>query len=414
MVAILSIVLREDWDKMLKLMLPTSPPSISKSQLQTIVRRSLDRQALVVRKHSLEALIGGSGEGSQGIYRVSGMGIDQGQELDWSMILKILAPPADLSSQAVYSPSGFAYWKREAEALASGLLDELSPGLSAPHCYEVSNQADGSVWLWMEEVHKESAPWPVKRYGEVARMLGAWQGRYLTGKRLPEAEWLTPRWWNQDFVEENCAAVDLLQRSLDRPWVRYAFPPKRLEALLWMWQNREIFYRILEKLPQVFCHRDVFGRNLMERAVTTAEGKNPPDTVLIDWAYAGIGAIGEELVPLVQATYLWSEVRRDTYQELEEEALAGYLEGLRSTGWQGDAALVRLGYAAASALRYNLGNLRFWFPFLAEESSSPDATDEPVRELRDQIDFWNGTLERYIYPLAYEAIEVSKGLSSWA
>jgi hypothetical protein len=62
-------------------------------------------------------------------------------------------------------------------------------------------------------------------------------------------------------------------------------------------------------------------------------------------------------------------------------------------------------------LRYNLGNLRFWFPFLAEDSSSPEATDEPVREIRDQIDFWNGTLERYIYPLAHEAIELNRKIS---
>jgi hypothetical protein len=164
----------EDWDKMLQLMLPPTLPSISKSQLQTIVRRSLDRQALMISKYSLEALSGGSGEGSQGIYRVSGLGIDQGQELSWSLILKILVPPADLSSQAVYSPFGFAYWKREAEALASGLMDDLSPGLSAPRCYKVSTQADGLVWLWMEEVHKESAPWPVSDMGK-ARW-GEWQG----------------------------------------------------------------------------------------------------------------------------------------------------------------------------------------------------------------------------------------------
>lgn len=390
-----------------------SLPSINQSQILALARQALGSPALEIDKFSIENLAGGAGEGSRGIYRVAGKGIAQDQPFPWSLILKVLVPPDDLSSQAVHSPSGFAYWKREAEALTSGLLDDLTAGLSVPHCYGAITQPDGSVWLWMEEVHEDSVNWTVSQYGKVAHQLGEWQGQYLTGKKLPEASWLTPRWWNRDFVEENCAAVDLLQRSLDRPWIRYAFPPKRLKAMLWIWQKRKIFYRILENLPQVFCHRDVFRRNLMARTRMGADAKSTPDTVLIDWAYAGIGAIGEELVPLIQATYLWSEVGRETFRELEEAALAGYIEGLSQAGWQGNPQLVRLGYAAASALRYNLGNLRFWFPYLVEENALPDAIDEPVRETREAIDFWNGTLEQYIYPLAHEAVKLARKVLSW-
>jgi aminoglycoside/choline kinase family phosphotransferase len=119
---------------------------------------------------------------------------------------------------------------------------------------------------------------------------------------------------------------------------------------MWVWEEREVFYQALENLPQVFCHRDVFGRNLIDQ-----QG----ETVLIDWAYAGIGALGEELTPLVQATYLWHEVGKEAYKELEEGVLYGYLEGLRQAGWQGDAKWVRLGYAASSALRYTTGSIRF-------------------------------------------------------
>ena len=39
--------------------------------------------------------------------------------------------------------------------------------------------------------------------------------------------------------------------------------------------------------------------------------------------------------------------------------MAGYLEGLREAGWQGDARLARLGYAASLALRF--APLLGWF-----------------------------------------------------
>jgi len=370
--------------------------SVTQNNLLPIVRRSTQRPALEIGEYSLETLAGGSGEGSQGISLISGIGTDGGQQVHWSLILKILVPPGDLSSEAVHSPSGFAYWKREAEALASGLLDDLTPGLSIPRCYEVSAQPGGSVWLWMEKLQKKPSTWTISRYWEVAHLLGKWQGQYLEGRSLPEDSWLTPRSWNRDFVEENCTTMALLQRSLDRPWVQYVYPPQKLGELLWTWQVREVFYHTLENLPQVFCHRDVFGRNLMDRG---------SETVLIDWAYAGIGAIGEELVPLVQATYLWEEVGRDTFRELEEGVLSGYLEGLQEAGWQGDPHLVRLGYAAASALRYTIGTIRFGFPDLLDESTSPTSSDESIRKEREMIDFWTESMQRFIFPLAHEAYE---------
>lgn len=378
----------------------SSFPNINRDCLQMLVRQATCRSGLILTDHSLARLAGGTGEGSQGIFRLSGTGMDAGQGVSWSLILKILVPPSDLSSQAVHSPSGFAYWKREAEALASGLLDGLPRGLSAPSCYEVSPQPDGSVWLWMEDVHKDPVNWTVTRYAETARRLGAWQGQYLRGKPLPKAEWLTPSTWNRDFVEENRGSIELLQRSLDEPWVSYAYPPVKLSEMLWAWQEREVFYRILERLPQVFCHRDLFGRNLMERK---GNGAGQSETVLIDWAYAGIGALGEELVPLVQATYLWGEVRRGSYQELEKAVFSGYVEGLQESGWRGDPRLVRLGYAAASALRYSIGTIRFGFTSLLEMGSSPDSSEEGVRKIREDIDFWTETLCRYIFPLAQEA-----------
>jgi len=374
-------------------------PPIHRSQILPIVRRATRRPGLEIDDFDLARLAGGTGEGSQGIFCVSGNGNDQGETVAWSLILKVLVPPGDLSARAVHFADGFAYWKREAEALASGLLENLTPGLCAPICYEVSDQPDGAVWLWMEKVEKDQSAWTVSRFAEVARLLGKWQGQYLVGKPLPQGVWLTPKSWNRDFVEENSATMELLKRSLEKPWVRYAYPEDKLQEMLWAWEEREVFYQVLENLPQVFCHRDVFGRNLMDR-----QG----ETVLIDWAYAGIGAVGEELTPLVQATYLWQELDEGSFWGLEEGVLSGYLEGLHEVGWQGDAALVRLGYAASSALRYTIGTIRFGFHRLLDESISPDSPDELSKGMREMYDFWTETMRRHIFPLAREAYQQAK------
>ena len=376
-------------------------PTFQRDHLQNLARQAAGRPGLEIDDFSIDRLAGGTGEGSQGIFRVSGSGNDRGEMVDWSLILKILVPPGDLSARAVHFPDGFAYWKREAEALASGLLEHLTPGLSAPICYAVSDQPDGSVWLWMENVKNVQEAWTLTHYVETARLLGRWQAQYLVGKPLPQGGWLTPSGWNRDFVEENALTMELLKRSQEKPWVRYAYPEDKLREILWAWDEREVFYQVLENLPQVFCHRDVFGRNLMDR-----QG----ETVLIDWAYAGIGAVGEELTPLVQATYLWHEVEEGTFKELEDGIFSGYLEGLREVGWRGDAALVRLGYAASSALRYTIGTIRFGFLSLLDENTSPDSPDALTQESRKSIDFWTETMRRYIFPLAREAYHLAKGI----
>jgi hypothetical protein len=77
--------------------------------------------------------------------------------------------------------------------------------------------------------------------------------------------------------------------------------------------------------------------------------------VAVDWAFAGIGAIGEEINPLVHASLIFSEVERTETKALDDIVFSSYLAGLNDAGWQGDPRLVRFGYAAASALCFTIG-----------------------------------------------------------
>jgi hypothetical protein len=73
--------------------------------------------------------------------------------------------------------------------------------------------------------------------------------------------------------------------------------------------------------------------------------------VAVDWAFVGVGPIGEDLAPLV-AVRAPAEMGLIEAPQLEKAVFEGYVHGLRETGWEGDARLVRLGYAASVALRY--------------------------------------------------------------
>jgi hypothetical protein len=66
------------------------------------------------------------------------------------------------------------------------LLDGLNGGLSAPRCLEIRTHADGTTWLWLEDVGGDAEPaWPVSRYGLAAYHLGRFNGSYRDSAALP-------------------------------------------------------------------------------------------------------------------------------------------------------------------------------------------------------------------------------------
>lgn len=64
------------------------------------------------------------------------------------------------------------------------------------------------------------------------------------------------------------------------------------------------------------------------------------------------------------------DVELSLARELNELAIAGYLDGLRDAGWKGDPRLARFGYLAASILRYSLFPMPIGFATLDGERLS--------------------------------------------
>src|SRR5262249_54285872 len=72
----------------------------------------------------------------------------------WSVVLKVVhhsteGHPYWLSSD---DPEDPMYWKREPLAYASGLPSSLGDSFRGPRLYRMSEQADGVVLLWLEDV----------------------------------------------------------------------------------------------------------------------------------------------------------------------------------------------------------------------------------------------------------------------
>jgi len=312
----------------------------------------------------------------------------------WSLVLKILdaQPDSDIA--------GSHYWRREAEAYQSGLLDNLPAGLAAPRCFGVTEYANESCWLWLEDIADDIGYWPLERYRLAAYHLGRFNAMYLTSRPLPTEPWLSASWIRND-VRAFGAEIGRLRANIDRLLVGRFLPGDAAELLSRLWAERESFLAALDGLPQTLCHFDAFRRNMFAKNVAGRD-----QTILIDWAFLGPGPIGAEIVSLVQATLIFRELPMVQATELDGVAFEGYLRGLRDAGWHGEARRVRLGFTAAISLR-RLAMIGYMLPEILGESPHPRPPMEEV--LGMSIDECADHVARYgqfVETLAQEAREL--------
>jgi hypothetical protein len=335
---------------------------LDRATLTPLVRSALNSQTVEVVDWVFKRLHGGIAAGTA-IYRFSGQAHDQGHTIPWSLILKVLWPGVGSTD-----PGAWDYYKREADAYQSGWLADLPGGLAAPRCFGVVDHTDGTCWMWLEAVAEEIGPqWPLEHYGIVARHIGRFNGAYLVGRPLPDWPWLSSDWMRH-YVEQSAPAIEPLRNAQASPWGRRFLPDEQSDQFFHLWAKRGLFFDALDRLPQTICHFDVFRRNLFARK--TVDGDD--ETVLIDWAFVGRGAIGAELNALVCISIALSGAGLDKLQEFEKIAFEGYLEGLHEVGWRGDPQQVRLGYTAAS-VRYLLAEIGRWVELILDESLHPRA-----------------------------------------
>lgn len=320
-------------------------PTIDHATLLMLVRALLHDGDAALIDWRCQPIDGGTGEGL-GLWRVSGQAKQQGQVVAWSLVLKILSPQTSGAAIADWN-----YWRREAHVYESDLLQELPSGLAALRCYQVAEQDDGTVWLWLEDAGEQTTTtWTAAHYQQAGRCLGQFNGRYLTGKMLPDHPWLSRRWLPQWL--DRAPGMNKLATLADHPRVQQLYPPDVLQGYQKLWWQRARLLAALAQLPQTLCHRDAFPLNLLTANTQQSDVK----FTAIDWAYTGIGSIGEEVAALAFAEVtVFRRIPLAIAQENAAAAVEGYLQGLDDLGWQGEQRLVYCGYVSAALLRFGVG-----------------------------------------------------------
>lgn len=329
---------------------------IDRTTLTPVVRAVLDsRSAEVVEWQAISVLQGRASPA--GVFRVVGTAQDQEKMVPWSLVVKV-HQSAELAAygenKASNDPADMFYWKRELLLYQSGIFGKLPDGFAAPRCYQI-DELPQEGRIWMEHVSEDIGTiWPLSHFGEAARHLGRFNGTFLTREGMPDWPWLMRdvsrrRIEGNDWPEFWSHYPTLRQENA---LVKRGWSDDLAHGVNQIWQEREVLCHALERLPQTLNHYDAGRKNLFARR----QANGAFETLAVDWGSAGIGAVGEDLAVFVsQPVYWFNGVSPEQLQGLDEIAFDGYMQGLRDVGWEGNAALVRLGYTASLAMRCGFG-----------------------------------------------------------
>ena len=294
----------------------------------------------------------------------------------WSAVLKLLrhgreGSPAWRSGEEL---DHWYYWRREADAMASGWLAGLTSPLRPPRCYGAFDRVDGSVGLWIEDLTRmpAAASWDVSRYGRAAHQLGRAQGVMATSAL--DQPWLARDWLRQ-YVERHGDAVAQLDDTprWHDPLVTELLPTEARAECRAIWDAREELLARLESLPPTLTHSDLHPGNLFG---------TDTETVVIDWSFAGRGPLGEDPGNLVFDAVWDHFVSPDDFPALNQTVRTGYTDGLSDTHCPVDPELISKAISAAAAVKF------FWIPPVMAGAAASGAELLNRRPLEETFRRW--------------------------
>lgn len=241
---------------------------------------------------------------------------------------------------ASMNPEHWNYWRREADAyLAVSLRDGLQAAGLDMAAADVE-ETEAGVVLWLEEVvGTPGTEFTLDDHAALASALGRWQAPG------PLRETWASRRFLREYSESKPARYELVENDAawEQPLIANCWPGALRDGWRRLLANRENLLTIMESLPRTRSHLDVWVSNEIRR--TTGP------VVLLDWAFAGDGAVGEDLgnhVPDAVFDLFWPAER---ITELDDTCFRAYLAGLREAGWHGNEREARLG-VVASCVKY--------------------------------------------------------------
>ena len=296
-----------------------------------VVRQDQRNPTFEITRWTVQRLSDKGIRNPDGLWLYSGEGNDGSQARPWSVVLKIIE-----RTEEEVPVSDFWYWKRELLWVQSGLMERMPGPVKGPRFYGAEETSDGA-WLWQEHIIQQRPdPWSLEDYAFAARQIGLWNGAYACGTPLPDEPWFTRRhyrsWYTQTNPEKD------FKFPLNQKYITGNIR-SRYDRL---WTERELFYQVLETLPQMFSHFDSQRRNLFIRKGTDDQD----ELILVDWALCGLGPLGAEMTLLIGMSAALLDWPSSEVGQLDRVAFENYLKGLAEAGWSGDVDIVRLAYTA--------------------------------------------------------------------
>jgi thiamine kinase-like enzyme len=196
-----------------------------------------------------------------------------------------------------------------------------------------------AVALWIEDARGTTAgALTPHNYERVARRLAHAQAdRSAPPDTIP---------WSRNFLPTYLTIWDDVgwdriydDDAWDQQLVREYHAPYR-RALVALCEDRHEMLAWAGALPQTICHHDVWINNVFD---------SDHHTVLIDWAFAGWGALGCDPGNLVTDSCGDLMLPASLLPELDAAATAGYRAGLGDAGRRADFDAARLGMCLMAA-----------------------------------------------------------------
>jgi hypothetical protein len=286
---------------------------------------------------SWHPLPGGTGTSTVGVWRTA-IG-------DQPVVVKRLARPAPHDPAELSEAQHFAYWRREADVLSTGIVSSTEGLRARPAAVEEDAEGITVTREWVEDAATSGL--------FVAMALARFAGS-LTAR---------PRFLARHQLRDRLARTE--RRG---GWPTLARTPVA-DVADHLWRRRASMLERVEALPQVPQHGDPAPVNL--------PGREDDHVVAIDWAMLGIGHVGSDLG-------LYALAAREEFAPLVEAYLMGLEQGVATEQDVVTGARITAVYAALSRAEWALERVSAGEGALASKFRHP-AVAPHLRALQRQF-----------------------------
>lgn len=345
------------------------------------------------------------GVGTIALIRCTGDAEVAGETRSWSTILKVLEPEG---TNKFGTGAGPGSW-------GSGPLTEINVyrrNTFAPtegpfrggRCYLADDKGDGIYWLWMEDLsHLSGSDWTANQYSLAANSIGRFRGKWLE-KDLAPLDWLARNSFLNEFEESGI--LETGQKNFlalrDSEYFRAGVPGALYDRLLKLREHIPTFIKAGLTLPVTLAHCDCHIRNLF----VSDDDSDEPEVVAIDFARVAIEHVGMDGGELFASSFMWTDPEAKVAMENADNIYSSWIDGLRSSGWQGSEQAARFGYLIPILRRAIM--VPGMLAFVATGISFPlnrygGSEDDMPESIRKRVEF--------LLPLVDEAAALAKQIS---